>query len=107
MPARNQAAFIINITHLLLHWLVAVGARAVEHDLQRAGRGVIRLQREAVGAAFHHGCHEGGAHGLVLLVHAVVARPEAVLQVGHDPRAGAGAAAPHVAVAEVDGLQSR
>jgi hypothetical protein len=68
---------------LLLHWLVAWGARTVvEH---REAGGTLRaatLEREAIRSAFDHGCDEGGSLGRVVGVDSArtIASPETVFE---------------------------
>src|SRR6185437_11889865 len=91
---------------LLLHGVVAGGAGAREVGGEGAGLGVAAEDGPLVaGAALDHGGGEPVVGGGVAGVEAGVgAGVQAVLQVAHDPRAVAGAEAPDLDAAEVDGF---
>src|ERR1039457_2805642 len=90
---------------LLLHRVVARGPHPAEVRRQGAGLGVAAEDGPLVGAALDHGGGEPVAGGRVVgVVAGAGARVQAVLHVGHDPRAVAGAVAPDLDIAEVDGL---
>src|SRR3954453_7073708 len=91
----------------LVHRVVAgdVGPRAVVEGGQSAGLGVAAADGPVVGFALDDGGDEAVAdRGVVRVVAGVDSGVEAVREVGHDPGAVAGAVAPDLDVAEVDGF---
>lgn len=92
---------------LFAHRVVArlAGARAAVVRRQRAGRSIGAADRPLVGTSLDDRRQEaGGDGGVASVVASARAREQAVLEIGHDPRAAARARAPSSAVAKVDGL---
>ncbi len=90
----------------LVHRVVAGGTRSAEEGGQAPGLRVAAQDRPLVRPALDHGGGEPVVDRRVARVLAVGvgAGVQAVLQVGHDPRAAAGAGVPVRGVAEVDRL---
>ena len=88
---------------LFVHWIVAAWARATVVRRQRAGHGVGAADRPLVWLPFDDRSDETVGDRRVASVRASAkAREQAILEIGHNPRAAAGAGAPDGAVAIVD-----